>query len=46
VEPQLIKGGKGDFNVTAENDLIFSKKMEDRFPEEKEILDALRKRTG
>jgi selT/selW/selH-like putative selenoprotein len=44
VEPELIEGGKGDFNVTVGNDLIFSKKKEDRFPEEKEILDALRKR--
>lgn len=43
VEPQLIRGSNGVFNVTVDNRRIFSKYDEGRFPEEREILDQLRK---
>jgi selT/selW/selH-like putative selenoprotein len=43
VEPKLIRGGGGIFDVMVENKKIFSKHDEGRFPEEKEILAQLRK---
>ena len=43
VEAKLIASGGGVFEVMANDKLIFSKKKEGRFPEEKEILSALRK---
>jgi selenoprotein W-related protein len=42
VEPQLIKGADGVFDVVANGKLIFSKHEAGRFPEESEILEALR----
>jgi len=42
VEPKLIRGGGGIFDVMVENKKIFSKHDEGRFPEEKEILAQLR----
>ena len=42
IKPTLIKGAGGVFEVTADNDLIFSKRATGRFPEEDEILELLR----
>lgn len=41
IEPQLIKGGGGIFDVKADGKLIYSKHQTGRFPEDQEILDAL-----
>lgn len=41
-EVELIKGGGGEFIVTAGDTQIFSKKEVGRFPEHDEILAALR----
>jgi selenoprotein W-related protein len=42
VNIELISSGGGVFEVTLNNDLIFSKKILDRFPEEGEIEKLLR----
>lgn len=42
IQPDLIKGRDGVFEVTVGNEKIFSKRDEGRFPEEREVLDALR----
>ena len=42
VDSQLIRGSNGVFTVTANNQKIFSKHEEGRFPDEKEILAKLR----
>lgn len=44
VAARLIEGGGGVFDVVADGDLIFSKHSEGRFPEEDEIVEALRAR--
>ena len=44
--PQLIKGRGGVFEITAGNDLLFSKKQLGRFPEPGEIENALASRAG
>jgi selenoprotein W-related protein len=44
VEPQLVKGDNGIFDVTVDGQLIFSKFEAERFPEEEEVLAALRER--
>jgi len=41
VKPELIKGSGGVFEVHADGKLIFSKKKEGRFPEEREIFEKL-----
>lgn len=43
VDPQLVRGSGGVFNVTVGNTSIFSKHEQGRFPDEKEILAKLRK---
>jgi selenoprotein W-related protein len=43
IEAELIKSGGGVFEVTHDDDLIFSKRELGRFPEEQEILDILAK---
>lgn len=43
MEPTLIKGSGGVFNVTVGNQKIFSKHDEGRFPSESEILEKLKK---
>jgi predicted nicotinamide N-methyase len=40
-----VPGEKGQFDVLADGDLVFSKREADRFPEEHEILRALAERT-
>jgi selT/selW/selH-like putative selenoprotein len=42
VEPQLVKDDNGVFDVVADGRLLFSKHREGRFPEEEEVLEALR----
>jgi selenoprotein W-related protein len=42
VEPQLVKGDDGVFDVVADGQMIFSKHQTGRFPEEEEVLEALR----
>ena len=42
VEAQLIRGDNGVFDVVADGKLIFSKHAMGRFPEEGEIVEALR----
>ena len=41
ITPELIKSGGGVFEVMADGKLIFSKKKEFRFPENREIIDIL-----
>ncbi len=41
-ETELIKGDNGVFDVVADGRLVFSKHEAGRFPEEAEILTALR----
>jgi predicted Rdx family selenoprotein len=43
VDAELIASGGGVFEVVANRKLIFSKKALRRFPEDDEILSALRK---
>ena len=45
-ESQLVRGSGGIFEVTVNNEKIFSKKDEGRFPSEKEIVDKLRERAA
>jgi selenoprotein W-related protein len=42
---ELVPGSKGVFEVSFDDDLIFSKKEKRRFPEDEEILTPLRDRT-
>jgi selenoprotein W-related protein len=42
VEPQLVKGDDGVFDVVADGQMVFSKHQTGRFPEEEEVLEALR----
>jgi len=41
VQPELIKGAGGVFDVVADGALIFSKHREGRFPDAAEIVQAL-----
>jgi len=41
VTPTLIKSGGGAFEVTANDELVFSKLAVGRFPEDEEIISAL-----
>ena len=43
VEPTLEKGVAGVFDITANGELIFSKARERRFPDDAEIIEALKK---
>ena len=42
VEPELIKGDNGIFDVEVDGKRIFSKHEVGRFPEHEEVLDKLR----
>lgn len=41
IDPELIRGSGGVFEVKVDGKLIFSKKVAGRFPEEDEILEFL-----
>jgi selenoprotein W-related protein len=45
VEPTLIEGGGGIFDIRADGRLIYSKHQTGRFPREAEVLEALRDRS-
>jgi selenoprotein W-related protein len=42
---ELVPGSKGAFEVSFDDDLVFSKQEQSRFPEDEEILTPLRSRT-
>jgi len=42
VQAELIEGDKGIFDVVADGKLIFSKDSKGRFPQDDEIVSALR----
>jgi selT/selW/selH-like putative selenoprotein len=44
IDPELIEGSNGIFDVVADGTMIFSKHQEGRFPEHEEIVQALRRR--
>jgi selT/selW/selH-like putative selenoprotein len=44
IEAELIEGEKGVFDVIADGERVFSKHAAGRFPDEQEIIDALRAR--
>jgi len=44
VEARLIQGDDGVFDIVADGDLVYSKHATGRFPEEREIVEALRSR--
>ena len=46
LDSQLVRGSGGIFEVSVDNERIFSKKQEGRFPSEKEIVDKLRERAA
>ncbi len=46
IDPTLIEGGGGIFDVKADADMLFSKNEVGRFPEDSEVLEQLRARTG
>ena len=46
IDPTLIEGGGGIFDVKADGDMIFCKKEVGRFPEDSEVLEPLRGRSG
>ena len=41
MKPELIRGRGGVFEVIVGNDLVFSKKKEQRFPQPGEVEEAL-----
>jgi selenoprotein W-related protein len=41
VEPELIPGSGGVFEVLVDGELVFSKRQRGRFPRDEEILTAL-----
>jgi selT/selW/selH-like putative selenoprotein len=42
LDVEIVKGSNGVFDVFEDGQLLFSKYEEHRFPEPKEILDALK----
>jgi selT/selW/selH-like putative selenoprotein len=42
VDPELVRGERGVFDVMIDGKLIFSKHSAGRFPEEPEIVQAIR----
>jgi len=38
VDPNLVRGGGGEFEVSVDGQLVFSKKQERRFPDLEEVL--------
>ena len=43
IEPELVKGANGIFDVAADGKLVFSRHRDARFPGAEEILQSLRK---
>ena len=43
IEPELLKGANGIFDVAADGKLLFSKHRDGRFPDADEIIQSLRK---
>jgi selT/selW/selH-like putative selenoprotein len=43
IEPELVKGASGIFDIAADGALVFSKHRDGRFPGTDEIIQALRK---
>ena len=43
MQAELIASGGGVFEVEIDQELVFSKKAQDRFPEEDEIFSAIEK---
>lgn len=46
IEAQLIKGVAGVFDVIADDAVVFSKLKEQRFPQDIEVIEALRQLGG
>jgi selenoprotein W-related protein len=46
LESELVRGSGGIFVVTVDNEIIFSKREQGRFPSEREIVDALGQRSA
>jgi predicted Rdx family selenoprotein len=46
VEPALVKGGNGVFDVVADGTLVFSKYRDARFPDAAEIVATLKSLKG
>lgn len=42
IQPELIKGRGGIFDVVADGKLVYSKHATGRFPEESEVVEAIR----
>jgi selT/selW/selH-like putative selenoprotein len=43
VEPELVKGANGIFDVAADGELVFSRHRDNRFPGAQEIIEAIRR---
>jgi selT/selW/selH-like putative selenoprotein len=41
-EAEIEEGGKGQFDVLADGELVFSKQQEGRFPDHAEVREKLR----
>jgi selT/selW/selH-like putative selenoprotein len=41
-----VRGSGGIFEVTVDNEKLFSKRQEGRFPTEREIIEAIRRKTA
>jgi len=46
VEPEMIQGSGGVFDVTVDGELIFSKHEVGRFPTHEEVLEKIRERAA
>lgn len=46
VEPVMVKGANGVFDVVADGTLVFSKYRDARFPDAREIVEALKALKG
>ena len=44
VDAEVVVGSRGQFDVVADGDIVFSKQAEERFPEPDEIITALQAR--
>jgi selT/selW/selH-like putative selenoprotein len=42
IEPELVKGDRGVFDVTVDGALVFSKHKAGRFPDEGALLESIR----